>query len=283
MWKAVYISERGTAHIEDGTPCQDFCRVRTVNGAGGPFLIAACADGAGSACHAHIGADLACWSFTDHLSNVVNAGQLHEGVVREDAVEWCETIRKVLIERAERLQVPLREFACTLLGAVVGESNGVFLQIGDGAMVVSEGDDCEPIFWPQSGDYANTTNFLTDSNYEESLDFCVRPGRIKKFAAFTDGLERLILRFADRTVHSPALLPMLDAIRHDGPPAPPLRSSALVLKQDAVRRDDDEKPYFALLRRFLQSERVNERTNDDKTLILAVQVEDGRDGEEKVS
>lgn len=257
MWKAVYVSDRGTAHKADRSPCQDVCRVRQVES----VLIAVCADGAGSASHAHIGADLACWCFVEHLSAVAQSGKVRDGVTREDAIGWCQIIRDALTRRAERLQVPVRDLACTLLGAVVGDSSAVFLQIGDGAMVVSEGHGYETVFWPQSGEYANTTNFLTDPEFERSLEFSVRIGPITEVAAFTDGLERLILRFADRTVHSPFLQPMFTAMR------------------SAAEMGD----YFKALRRFLHSERVNERTNDDKTLILAVRDEDRSDAKETVS
>lgn len=321
MWKAIYVSERGTSHVQDGTPCQDGCRVRVI---GGSVLLTVCADGAGSASHARDGAQLACRKFIECVSGFLNPPPIAKAVAplaeveksgvgfiqalwslmlsassrvtrrmasprfpgepeqenatalagddgaipnpadplgsidRDTLVEWCVQVRESLAARASELGVPIRELACTLLGAVVSDSTAVFVQVGDGAMVVGDGECCDVVFWPQSGEYANTTNFLTDAAFKESLQFVVRQGRITEFAGFTDGLERLILRFDDRTVHRPALGPMFDQ----------LRAAA------------DEKALFAPLRGFLQSEPVNARTNDDKTLILAVRNERSGNGQQ---
>lgn len=314
MWKAVYVSERGTAHLGDGTPCQDACSVRFVAQS---VLVAVCADGAGSASHARDGARIACRTFVDRVSEFLDSSREPENSVdkssgatprsvwrsflsdlhrmvpramrrtcdpsirdadetisrdevargkRADAlaiveratvVEWCGAIRDSIAARASELSVPMRELACTLVAAIVAESSAIFVQIGDGAIVLGDETGCGVVFWPQSGEYANTTHFLTDRQFEESLQFARRHGRITEFAAFTDGLERLILRFADRTVHTPSLAPMFDALR----------------------KSADEKALFAPLRMFLRSDRVNERTNDDKTLILAVR--DGQAGDAK--
>jgi hypothetical protein len=77
------------------------------------------------------------------------------------------------------------------------------------------------------------------------------PDTIVDVACFTDGLERLALRFDTREVHGPFLSPMLSALRH--------------------HKNPDE--LFASLSEFLNSEKVNERTDDDKTLILATRIE----------
>ena len=246
MWKALFDSVRGTSHDETGSPCQDACRVIEVASGGAQYLIATCADGAGSAAHADLGAALACDAFVDIASERIRNGGISSDFSREDALSWCDEIRVALLGRADELETSPRELACTMLGAILSESVAVFLQIGDGAMVVGSAGGYVPVFWPQTGEYANTTNFLTDENYSDKLAFSVGEP-VTEFAAFTDGLERLVLHFADRAVHAPFLVPLFDA----------------------MRSADDVEPYFESLRQFLSSERVNERTNDDKTLILA--------------
>ncbi|MCA9067620.1 MAG: protein phosphatase 2C domain-containing protein [Planctomycetaceae bacterium] len=250
MWKAIYDSVRGTSHIEGNQPCQDACRVKQLSISDETFLISVCADGAGSAECSDLGATIACDLFVNIVERAVTCCDFQRGLTKSGAVQWCEAIRESLLARATSLNVPLRELACTLLGAVIGESFAVFLQIGDGAMVIANEGNYEPVFWPQSGEYANTTNFLTDPQYEESLEFCVRETRVSEFAAFTDGIERLILRFADKTVHTPFLVPLFSSLADT----------------------HDVESYFELLHQFLKSERINERTSDDKTLILAKRV-----------
>jgi hypothetical protein len=64
MWKLLFQSVQGTAHERAGQPCQDSCLARLRRSGQGPVLILACADGAGSASHADLGARLACRGIT---------------------------------------------------------------------------------------------------------------------------------------------------------------------------------------------------------------------------
>src|SRR5208282_2256447 len=105
-----------------------------------------------------------------------------------------------------------------------------------------------PIFWPQSGEYANTTCFLTDPHYETEMAFFFEDERVDQVALFTDGLQMLALNYAEKTGHSPFFLPLFQKLA------------------DAPSSEELVEP----LNRFLDSPRVNERTDDDKTLVLAV-------------
>jgi hypothetical protein len=64
----------------------------------------------------------------------------------EVMADWVDTIRYHLwlASKAERL-LP-RDYACTLLGAVIGGNNAAFFQVGDGAIVIGEGDGFRPVF-----------------------------------------------------------------------------------------------------------------------------------------
>jgi hypothetical protein len=141
----------------------------------------------------------------------------------------------------------LRELACTLLLAVVGERAAAFSQIGDGAIVISVNQEYETVFWPQSGEYINTTNFVTDDRWEDHLEFSVRHEAIDEVALFTDGLQALVLSYAEKRAHCPFFAPLFRTLR------------------DAPSPDELAAP----LRRFLDSPRVNDRTDDDKSLIVA--------------
>jgi hypothetical protein len=70
---------------------------------------------------------------------------------------------------------------------------------------------------------------------------------VDEVSLLTDGLQMLALCLGDKRVHSPFFLPMFRALRATD------STSAL------------QKPF----RDFLSSPRVNDRTDDDKTLILA--------------
>lgn len=246
MWRTIYDSVTGTSHEGTGQPCQDACRVVSLQRAGEIVLVIACSDGAGSATLSHIGSQLACDSIVESASQ---SALLPDNPIGRDIIaEWYRAARTAVVDEAANREVASRELACTLLVAVVGRDWAAFGQLGDGAIVIEPPDDYRVVFWPQSGEYANTTNFLTGEAALDNLVVETVEEVIRSIAVFTDGLERLILRFQDRSAHAPFLRPMFLKLRQDG-------------DVDAI---------FPQLRSFLQSPAVNERTDDDKTLVLGV-------------
>ena len=250
MWKAVYDSVCGTSHKDTGLPCQDACRVVELKVDDGTLLVVCLADGAGSASHAAEGAEIACDTFIRIITREFQPKNISNTVDREKVLDWCRELRTQIVHRAGGLDVEIRQLACTFLAAIVGDSTALFIHIGDGAIVTWDNGTYRPMFWPQSGEFANTTNFLTDDRFEERLVWARSEQRVDELAAFTDGLERLILRFSDQTVHDQFLAPMFVALRES----------------------ENAEEFFEPLRRFLDSPKVNERTNDDKTLILATRL-----------
>lgn len=207
----------------------------------------ACADGAGSAAHSERGANLACKHFVHTARTALETGR-PENLFREEIIlGWYREVRSALAEEAIRLETTPRQLACTLLTAIIGENGSVFAQVGDGAIVVRDEAELVPVFWPQAGDYINTTNFVSDSNFETAFQFAQR-GRINEISLLTDGLQMLALNFSTRMAHAPFFEPMLAALR-------------------ASQNADD---LFVPLRAFLDSPAVNGRTDDDKTLLLAM-------------
>lgn len=165
---------------------------------------------------------------------------------------WIARFQGEVGARAEAEGLAARDFACTTLAAVVGSESFCLFQIGDGAIVYSLHDDAETYhcaFWPQRGEYENLTYFTTDDAAQEYADFLARDRRVDEIALFTDGLQRLALRYESRAPHTPFFRPMFAPVRS----APPGFSCGL-------SKD---------LGRFLDSDRINGFTDDDKTLVLA--------------
>jgi hypothetical protein len=202
------------------------------------------ADGAGSASRSEVGATLAC----DEFVRRVEAFEPNVLFTRDGMIALFGDVRMALILEAERLDVSAREVACTALVAVVGPTSGAFAQIGDGAIVVSQGQDHRAVFWPEPGDYANATDFLTDDRFADFIRFETTTDPIFEIAAFTDGLQRLALDFTARIAHPAFFRPLFNELRTAADP------ESLV------------EPF----RKFLDSDRVNKRTDDDKTLVFAV-------------
>jgi hypothetical protein len=250
MWKLLFQSVRGTAHERGGQPCQDSCLVRLRSPRDAPVLVLACADGAGSAALADVGARSACEGVVRLVLADLAEGLPLAAIDRDTALSWHLRLRGELDAVAERRGATPADLACTLLLAVVGTDAAVFSQIGDGVIVTLDGDEYRPVFWPQSGEYANTTHFVTGPNLAECLLFAQRPGGVEELALMSDGLQMLALRFAERAAHGPFFRPMFERLRASAP----------------------GENLAAALRRFLSSPAVCARSDDDKTLILATRV-----------
>jgi len=252
-WKYAFASVIGTSHVKTGLPCQDMsdCTVFQSND-GAPVLVAVVADGAGSAQRAEIGASLACSLFVDEMSSLFESGSAIRDITREFVTIWLTRFHNEIRLRAEAEGIPVRQFACTLLGAVIGCDCAAFFQIGDGAIVISsseEPDDYNWIFWPQKGEYENITTFATDEAVQDKLDYAFVERHIEEVAIFTDGLQHLALHYQTRMAFVPFFRSMFSPLR-------PASAGHL-----------DE--LSSSLASFLNSPRVNSRTDDDKTLILA--------------
>lgn len=242
----------GTSHVRNDLPCQDASWATKLFVDSVEFYLAACADGAGSATFAREGARLATESA---VKRAVSDLETTRGIP-DDPAAWLRTlalhVRGEVLDEAARQERTGREYACTFLMAVVGPACACFVQIGDGAIVVARPGGLEPVFWPESGEYINTTHFLTDENAAHHVQTCHLDERIDQLAMFTDGLQQLALNFASRTAHGPFFEPMLDALaQHDS---------------DTLNVE---------LLSFLESNAVNARTDDDKTLLLAVRDAEG--------
>jgi hypothetical protein len=242
-WAALGESVAGTSHCTRNTPCQDVFRFRPF-GSMAEWLVIAVADGAGSASHSELGATLAC----DEFVRRAEALEPDALTTREGITALFADVRSSLLVEAERLSLCPRDLACTALLAVVGPMSATFAQIGDGAIVVGCEEDYRTVFWPEPAEYANSTDFLTDDRFADVILFERTTNPIKKIAVFTDGLQRLALDFTARVAHPAFFRPFFNELQTGA----------------------DLESLLEPFRNFLDSKRVNERTDDDKTLVLAV-------------
>ncbi len=244
-WRVVGASVRGVAHVQGGQVCQDACAFAQQPGT---VLIATVADGAGSAELSEIGAALA-------VETVVAVmGAVQELPSASDADGWqdllTEAVRQAqwrIESEAEIRQLEPNALASTLLLAVATPEATAVMQIGDGAIVA--GDSAGRVLSltaPHNGEYANTTVFLTTPNALETAQFALHPA-VTYLALFSDGLQRLALDMATGVPFAPFFLPLFRFIASETAAQEPLTA-------------------------FLSSPKVQERSDDDLTLILAARL-----------
>jgi hypothetical protein len=247
-WTWAAASARGTSHMRTKTRCQDAQACRSY-GTLGTIFFSVVADGAGSAELGGEGAHLACRSLErsarEHFVKTVELP--NEAIM----MEWVDLARDRLAFAATKRGVERRQLASTLLLVMATEGELVTGHVGDGGIVFCRecSDAWEVASWPAHGEYVNTTQFLTDDP-AAALRFNRIEGPIASVAAFTDGIERLVLSFKSRQAHGPFFKHMLAPV------------------EGSVTKGRDKR-LSELVGQFLDSSQVNDRTDDDKTLVLA--------------
>lgn len=251
-WRHVAASQVGTSHIANGTACQDSCWAQVLQSAKGwPLLTIFVSDGAGSASRGGEGSELAIQAAADVLVTKLAEDDLDE-LNEPLAIEMVVAVRQAIRMRASSLGLKPRDFACTFLGLLSLPGATLVMQVGDGAVVLDVGNGLEVAITPMSGEYANMTHFATDEDCLENLQLKSYRATAQRVGAFSDGLQRLALNMAANTPHEPFFARFFDTLAKTSP--------------------EDEEQLHAALKRFLESPAVNERSDDDKTLALAVLV-----------
>jgi hypothetical protein len=246
LWKAAGASVTGAGHLRGGLPCQD---AHAWKAEAGGVLIAAVADGAGSAACAEEGARVAVRAAIEQAATI---WRLDRPRNRDD---WggllqgaFSAARQQVHAAARRLKQPFQELATTLLLAVATPEHTAAGQVGDGAVVARlAGGDLTALTRPPLTEHLNETTFLTCDEWESELQIAWSEDPAHCLALLSDGLQMLALKMPQGVPHAPFFAPLW-------------RFTAAA---EPARAEEQ-------LSAFLQSPGVAERTDDDVTLLLAV-------------
>lgn len=239
-WRLIGGSVRGRAHLAAGTRRQDDL-AQTVRS---DTVVTVLADGAGSAELSHAGARTVVTTVLTFLCDRLDrAGD----VSLDDLRDAVHAARTAVETEAADLGYPLRDFASTAIVVAAGPLATKIVQVGDGAVIgLSFDATLRVLTWPDQGDYANTTFFVTD---DELRIQAVEVEALDGFAAFTDGLQHLALDYERREPYAPFFAPFFDALASEA---------------------HDDRALSAQIETFLTEDaRLVERTDDDLTLAVA--------------
>ena len=251
-WRVVAASEIGTSHVANNTACEDSCWAQVdILPNGQPLLSIYVSDGAGSAAKGGEGAELAIEAAADFIASKLKQGEF--GLSDALATDLVVSVRERIYKQAELVGLKARDFACTFLGVLSAPMGTLVFQIGDGGVVLDVGAGLEVAVVPMTGEYANMTHFVTDDDAINVLATKSYSDPALRVAAFSDGLQRLALNMVANTPHEPFFAPFFNGMAKATP-----------------AHEDQLHP---LLVKFLASAAVNERTDDDKTLALALRLQ----------
>jgi len=233
-------SVQGTGHKKHNIPCQDAHIHRVID----DYVVVCVADGLGSATLSHIGSAQA-------VEVALEAIQYQPPI--DDADKAQKIMSDVFEQVNHRLQCladengsAIRDYATTLICVTLFANFITVAHIGDGAVVVSHAGHLELISAPQNGEYVNEVTPVTSEKFIASVQITFKLMDVDCVAVFTDGLERLALDLREKKPFQPFFEPLFKAISN------PVTDGDLSSSLDA----------------FLNSDRVCERTDDDKTLVL---------------
>ena len=242
-WRWACASVKGTSHIESGESLEDAFAVSQIKD---ESIFAIVSDGAGSARFARRGARLTCRflkaRFRDHVRG------RRELPSDEELKNWIDDLRDRIAAKAGKQGSTPRQFAATMAAILITPDKLATMQIGDSAIVGRRGTDWDIICWPENGEYASSTYFVTD-NPEPRLKIKWHLPEYDAFALFTDGVGDLALAHLEQVAHPQFFGPMMRWV-------------------DSSSGYGHLSALSAKLKTYLACTSVCERTDDDKTLIL---------------
>jgi hypothetical protein len=248
-WTWAAACRRGLSHEKADLRLQDAFKCFVGASESSPLVIIV-SDGAGSAALGGEAASLICRAATVSIrkhfssSDTLPTDELLQG--------WLDDLRDLLSAAAARRNLPARDFAATLIVFISSGVESVVLHVGDGCAVIKDADTSSWIAlgWPFHGEYASTTAFVTDEP-RPNTSIVRHAGSICAVSVLSDGLERLALDLKARQPFAPFFESIM---------APVAGSTSMGKDVELSNKLD----------RFLGCDGVNSRSDDDKTLVLAV-------------
>ncbi len=249
LWKIASASVSGTRHEKMGQPCQDSHAWEVINER---ILIAAVADGAGSALFGEIGSALAVQSAIKTLQKSIAKSEITPDSSCQLLADAVESAKTTIENKAQSENMTSRDFAATLILLIATDDFVSAIQIGDGAVILKDDiDGITALTKPIYGEFINETVFIVSPEAMDSAQIELKQSPVTHIAIITDGLQMLALQLPDYTPFEAFFSPLFKFIT------------------DAK----DEKKANEQLISFLRSPRVTERVDDDLTLFLATIVE----------
>jgi hypothetical protein len=209
-------------------------------------ILAVVSDGAGTAKFGAYGAWLTCRFLSVRFRGWFRA--YPDLPPDEELTCWIDELRDRISATAIRRQSTPRQFAATLAAIIVTPDEAATLHIGDSAVVGRKGTEWDVLCWPENGEYASSTYFVTDDP-EPRLNITRHPSGHDAFALFSDGVGDLALSHLEQAAHPRFFDPMFRPV-------------------DAASGEGRLVDLSEKLATYLAGPSVCERTDDDKTLIL---------------
>jgi hypothetical protein len=245
-YRFVIASEIGTSHLKNQTQRQDCARCFQISG-GQSTLVSVVCDGAGSAKYGRDGAIIICKSITSSIKEYFKTEK--QLPTEEQVWIWVDQVRDLIAKESEMRSCNRRDFSSTLVLLIITKNEILTAHIGDGAIVGrSTEEGWVTLSESENGEYASTTYFITEDP-SPRLRIKLIKNTYTAFSLFSDGIEDIALIQSTKSPHVPFFEKMIASI-------------------DRGEGEGNLHELSNSLSVFLNSEKVCEKTDDDKSLIL---------------
>lgn len=238
VWQVAAASVTGPSHVKRGVGCDDAAAAAST----GSSLFAVVCDGAGSSQFGGRGAETAARLSIERLASAARdeASLAPNLAAVRDALH---EVRAALLADAAREGVKPSAFATTIVGAWLGEADGLLFHLGDGVgLAFAANNDVLAVSRGRLSEYANETYFLTDETWEESLAFEPLPDGTESLFLMTDGVTPF-------------------AMELNTPKASFYEGVLAYLRRNRAGKG------AAAIQRLLDKEEARAKVSDDKTLL----------------
>jgi serine/threonine protein phosphatase PrpC len=246
-WRVLAASVCGTSHLKNQQLCQDAHHWQILSD---NILVAAAADGAGSASQGKVGAMVAVETAIENISlkEITREALADDATVQSLLTEAMLAARIAVEDEAAASKKQPQDLATTLIVMVATPEFVAVAQIGDGLAVAKDSTgNLLALTMPDNGEYINETTFLTSPGALEAAQMRLWRETIVNVGVLTDGLQMLALNMVVSEPHKPFFFPLFDFVANT--------EDKSVAKEHLVK--------------FLRSDRITQRTDDDLTLIIA--------------
>jgi hypothetical protein len=237
----------GPAHIKRGIPCQDACAYLQLHS---DSTIVAIADGLGSALYSEIGASAAVLSSLQYVHDLLSKEDIDTANMQNIVHTCFKYARDRLVSISKENNWELDDLASTLI-VIIKEKNRIVVgHIGDGGVVASTKDTFVILSEPAPSEYANVVAPLTMEEWEAELMIQVHALDVASILGFTDGCQSAMLsKTPQGWITNDAFL------------------DAFLSHMRNISTVDDAKTY---IKDILESERLSDISEDDKTLVVSL-------------
>lgn len=200
-WVSAWSSVIGSSHVAEGLPCQDNCKVETIEGT--HILVAAVSDGAGSCEHSQLGSRFLVESAITLLTRLIqtqldenNALSLQTGHWRKESFLLFKQLKADLRQYADQEQIEFKSLSATLMLTISDGSFVCCAHVGDGRAAFRDAEgNWLPMLSPTKGEEANQTLFITSDLWDADIlspyfGTYVYEESITALSLLSDGCER---------------------------------------------------------------------------------------------